>query len=135
MAASAEQIARLRRMVAEPTTATYTDDDLAAYIAAHPLMDANGRKQYVVQALGTTVPPTADPLWVPTYDLNAAAAEVWGEKAAALAANFDVNADGASMALSQKYAHACERARYYRARRAMRTITARPWPPESRETD
>ncbi len=45
MAASAEQIARLRRMVAEPTTATYTDDDLAAYIAAHPLMDANGRKQ------------------------------------------------------------------------------------------
>lgn len=104
MSATPTQIARLRRMIAEPTTAIYSDADLAALIEEYPLLDGNG------------------------YDLNAAAAAVWDEKAAALAERYDVSADGATHALSQKHAHAQAQARHYRARRRPGTIRLRPEP-------
>ena len=40
--ATAAQIARLRRMVAEPTEDPYDDDTLAAYIERYPLLDERG---------------------------------------------------------------------------------------------
>jgi hypothetical protein len=123
MAASAAQVRQLRRMTAEPAEATYTDEDLASYIEAHPLMDANGREQYSSYGRGSTTAPTVNAAWIPTYDLNAAAGDIWAEKAAALAANFDHQADGATISLSQPYEHALAQARYWRSRR--RPLTAR----------
>jgi len=88
MAASAEQIARLRRLVAEPGSTTYSDIALAAVIESHAVSDASGRQPL-------------DASWSPTYDLYAAGAEVWEEKAAAAAGLCDVSVDGTTLSRSQ----------------------------------
>ena len=91
-------------------------------IGAYPLVDLNGVDWYTVDY--TTVPPhqDANTYWMPTYDLNAAAADVWSEKGSALAIKFDFGADGSNYTLSQQYQQALSQARYYRARRSMKTI-------------
>mgnify|MGYP001230945799 CR=1 FL=1 len=128
MAATAAQVAQLRRMVDEPTTATYSDATLAAYIEAHFLMDKRGQEAYYFDE--TTAPPTprVNLSWIPTYDLAAAAVDVWAEKAAILAADFDTNADGASLSRSQAYTQAMAQARYWSSRRKATTITVYPAP-------
>jgi 1,2-phenylacetyl-CoA epoxidase PaaB subunit len=111
MAATPEEIARLRRMTAEPDDSHgYTDAVLAATIERYPLLDADG--------LG----PDSE-WWAEAYDLNAAAADVWSEKAAALVSQFDFNSDGASFTRSQQHAQAAKQQRYYAARRAPGTLT------------
>jgi len=128
MAATAAQIARLRRMVNEPTTTTYSDTTLAEYIEAYPLLDERGEEPYTWDT--ATEPPTKEDNdnWIATYDLAAAAADVWQEKAAAPAEDFDTNADGADLKRSQAYEQCMKQARYYRSRRAVRTITLYPSP-------
>lgn len=64
----AADVQSLRRMVAEPSEATYSDAVLRDIISRYPFQDAAG--------LGPS-----DTGWVPRYDLNAAAADVWDEKA------------------------------------------------------
>lgn len=125
MAATDEQKARLRRMVAEPTSATYSDTTLAGYIERFPLPDSMGRDPYRVSA---ATPPAieANPDWTATYDLNAAAADVWDEKAGAAADKFDFSEDGQSFSRAQLMAHCSDRARYYRARRSVSVIKLRP---------
>lgn len=111
-------IQRLRRMVAEPDDSTYTDTDLQGYVSRYPLLDADG----------------LDPLdedWVPTYDLHAAAADVWEEKAAAVAADFNFAADGARFDRSQIHAQYQAQAQFHRMRRAAKTMTLIAWPEES----
>ena len=122
MAASAAQIAKLRTMIAEPTAATYTDRVLAAMIEAYPLLDELGTKPYIWDY--STTPPTKDEqeTWVPTYDLHAAAAQVWQEKASLLVGGFDFAADGASFSRSQAYEMAMKQSRYHGARRKAGTI-------------
>ena len=126
MSATAAQIQRLRRMTDEPGTADYDDPTVAEYIERYPLMDERGQKPYTYDT--STSPPTEDANedWLPTYDINAAAADVWQEKAAAITEDFDFSADGASYQRSQKYQHALEMAAYYRRKRSMATITQRP---------
>jgi hypothetical protein len=123
MAASAAQISQVRLMcgLAAGDT-TYTDAILTTYIETYPVLDAFGLQWYVWDY--TTYPPHQDVNddWVPSYDLNAAAGDVWSEKAGSLAAKFDFSADGANMSLSQQYQQAQQQARYYRARRAAGTI-------------
>ena len=128
MAATAAQIARLRRMVNEPTSTTYSDTTLAEYIETSPLLDERGQEPFTWDT--TTEPPTkeANDTWFPTYDLAAAAADVWQEKAAAPAEDFDTDADGADLKRSQAYEQAMKQARYYRSRRAVRTIMLYPSP-------
>ena len=109
MAASAADIARLRRMAAEPTTTTYTDAVLSTTIERYPVRDADG------------LAPT-DTDWTATYDLNAAASDVWSEKAAALATAFDFTADGGSFQRSQSAKQAQLMASYYRSRRYARSV-------------
>ena len=104
MSATAEMIAELREYIAEPTTDTYGDDDLAAVIAKYPLIDAGGNE-----------PDAGD--WAPTYDLNAAAANIWGRKASALASMYDFSADGGKFSRSQIYEQAKAQARYYGSKR------------------
>lgn len=118
---------RLRRMVAEPATDTYTDQILADIVALYPCEDARGEAP---QVESETTPGTLEenPDWTPTYDLNAAAADVWAEKAGLLSVDFDFSADGGNYHRSQKYLFMMQQSRYYRARRNPSTITLRPEP-------
>jgi hypothetical protein len=130
MSATAAQIARLRRMVAEPTEDPYDDDTLSEYIERYPLLDERGEQPYTWDT--STEPPTRNDndSWFPTYDLHAAAADVWEEKAAGVADSVDFGADGANYHLSQKYEQAMARVRYHRARRSPTTHTLVKWPEE-----
>ena len=124
MTATAEQIAELRRKIGEPTYDTYSDSVLQGYIERYPLVDASGEAPFIEEDGALFVSNS----WEPTYDLNAAAAAIWGEKAATLAVNYDFSADGASYHRSQAYKQAQEQARYYSARRSIKTVTLRPEP-------
>lgn len=105
MAATAAQIAELRRMVNEPTSDTYDDATLTIYIERYPLIDADGNE------------PTEDD-WTATYNLYAAAADICMEKAATAAAKFDFAADGAQFNLSQSERSLRLLAEQYRAQAA-----------------
>ena len=109
-------------MVAEPTEDTYTDAAIAGYIETYPALDELGALPYTWDT--STPPPTKDinEDWIPTYDLNAAAADIWGEKAAGLVGDFDFSADGGSYQRSQVAAQYQQRERYYRARRKPGTL-------------
>jgi hypothetical protein len=102
-------------MTAEPTDATYTDAALTAVIESKAVSDLRGLQPTVLSF--STTPPTyiANTNWIETYDLNAAAAKVWDEKAAAAACNFDFSADGASYTRSQVIAHYNKMASKYRS--------------------
>ena len=106
---SNETLALFRRMVAEPTAENWADDELSAIIEKYPIADAAGNEP-------------GEPDWTPTYDLNAAAADVWDMKAAALASEFDASADGARVQRSQRYEHALRMAARYRALRVARVV-------------
>lgn len=110
MAATAPQIARLRRMVNEPTDANgYTSLVLAEVIERYPLLDADGYEQ-------------GDTDWVETWDLNAAAHEIWTEKAAPKVDNMDFSADGSTFKQQQQFSNAMKMARHYGARRSPGSI-------------
>jgi hypothetical protein len=105
VAASTTDIATLRRRAAEPSEATYRDEDIAAVIERFPLIDADDNEP-------------DDTNWTATYDLSAAAAELWAEKAMALTGSYDFDADGGSYKRSQAYEQAMKNARYWGKRRA-----------------
>lgn len=123
MSATAEQIAQVRRMVAEPTDAVYSDAQIQSMIESHSLMDVNGIMPYILQSVTTNPINTPNPLWIPTYDLNFAAADIWQEKAGAAAGDYDFSADGAQILRGQVYRNAMQQARFYLSRRSPRTIT------------
>jgi len=110
MAATAGQVAQLRRMTAETTDATYTDADLATYLEAYPTIDADGNA------------PDDDDWDATALDLHSAAAAIWEEKAAAVGGNFDFTADSATFNRSQVFAQYMKQARYHNARRQPGTI-------------
>lgn len=118
MSASAADIAQLRRMTAEPTTTTYSDAVLTTVIEKFPIPDS------------LHFMPEEEDDWTPTYDLNAAAAEVWSEKLAALQGNTDFSADGGNYSDSQKFDQADRMVRFYLSRRSSHTIHLKKWPPE-----
>lgn len=107
--ATTAQRDRVRGMVAEPSTDTYTDDQVDAFIEAYPLPDADG------------LAPTADD-WTATFDLNGAAADIWQEKAALLTGKFDVGTDGNSISRNQLFQNANRMVKLYRARSVVKTI-------------
>jgi hypothetical protein len=132
MAASAAQIARVRRMANEPTTTTYSDDDLAEAIERYPLVDALGRPPY---RTSQTTPPEleANPYWTATYDLSAAASDIWEEKAAVASQDFDFQSAHDRFEQSQVYEQAMKQARHFRARRSWKTVSQRPEPIPTRD--
>ena len=115
MAATAAQIAQVRRQVAEPTTATYSDTLISDAILRYPVPDSFG--VYPVDQDGN-----ANTDWVATFDLASASAEIWQEKAAALASGYDFSADGGTYSRSQAMANAQKMASYYASRRAAKGI-------------
>ena len=93
--------ARLRRMIAEPTDAVYSDDDLESIAERHVITDADGEE---------------------STDYNSAAAEIWGEKAACLAGAFDYSGDGGNMSRSQVFEHCQKMAAYFRSRGGLKIL-------------
>jgi hypothetical protein len=94
-------IARLRRMIAEPTDATYTDADLEGIAERHVITDADGNE---------------------STDYNSAAAEIWGEKAACLAGAFGYSGDGGNLSRSQVFDHCRKMAAYFKSRGGLRLM-------------
>lgn len=122
-------IAQLRRLVAEPTTTTYSDALLTAIIENYPHLDEQGEEPFT---LSSSTPPVHEQNtdWMPTYDLMAAAADVWAEKAAAIANLYDFKADGGDYARSQVYEQYMKNSRYYAARRVPSTVRLHKYPDE-----
>lgn len=118
---SVDLIARLRRLTNEPTVSPYSDELLSSMLAAYPLMDSAGAE------------PTDD-AWLGAWDINRAAADVWEEKAAALAGAIDFAADGASFSRSQAHQHALALVKQFRGRRRVTSVTV-PVYPAPAETD
>jgi hypothetical protein len=131
MTVKAAQIAQMRRMVAEPTATTYSDDLLEDIIELYPTIDELGTMPYYWTQTGGAPTQTANANWIPTYNLNAAAAQIWDEKAAAIANQYDFKADGGDYSRSQAFKHATEQAKYYRSRRGLSTFTLYKSPKES----
>lgn len=125
MAPSADDLARLRRMVNEPDDTTYDDAALSAILARYPLIDVWGNEPTIWQ-LPLTQPPTttANPNWIEAYDAHAAAAEIWEEKASIVAQDYDFTApleDGAYRR-SQVYAQYMALSRRHASRRSASSI-------------
>jgi hypothetical protein len=108
-------------MVAEPTTATYSDAMLVDAIERYPVPDPDD-----------VWPDEAG--WYPTYDLAMAAAEIWSEKATMVAANFDFSADGANFSKSQQYEHFLGQARRWRSLRVPGNYEVMTMPPANAGT-
>ena len=109
MTATEAQISKVRRMSAERTDKNYSDAEIQAIIEAHPLVDPSGY-----------APDQSN--WTATYDLNAAAADIWEEKAGGRTEEHDFSADGGSYSRSQMYEMAMKQSRHYRSRRSPSTI-------------
>ena len=122
MAPTAAQIAELRRMINEPTAATYSDALLTVFIERYPMVDELGEAPFYYTETTTVPTQKANVEWIPTYDLNAAAADIWDEKTAALSVKYDFSADGGNYHVSQAFEQADRMARRYRARRSMKTV-------------
>lgn len=123
MAATVAQIAELKRMIGEDgTDNTYTDDLVQDILESYPVSDADGNE-----------PDESD--WTATYDLHAAAAQIWGEKASAYVCKVDSNMPGGgSYRNSQLLDNALKMERYHKARARARgtRFTAYPKPTEDR---
>jgi len=115
---AAADLVRLRRMVSESGTATYTDTILATTIAEYPIMDVSGERPRLSSGSVNTD-------WTGTYDLASAAADIWNEKAAAIASEFDFDADGLDAKRSQAVTQYMQQAAMWRSRRAARGVA--PW--------
>ena len=131
MTVTAVQIAQMRRMTAEPTASTYSDDLLEDIIELYPTIDELGTMPYYWTQTGGVPTQTTNANWIPTYNLNLAAAQIWDEKAAAISNQYDFKADGGDYSRSQAYKHASEQAKYYRSRRGLSTFKLYKSPKES----
>jgi hypothetical protein len=125
---AAADIAQLRRMVAEPSTATYSDALLGSVIARYPLPDISGEWPYLTSGSANTD-------WTATYDLARAAADVWEEKAATIANYFTFTADGATFNKEEQVRNYERQARKWNSRRAAGAITLQPWPGETLQNE
>ena len=117
-------------MVAEPDHITYSDAIIATYIENYPHMDEQGQEPYT---LSSDTPPEQETNdnWIATYDLHAAAADIWEEKASAVAHKYDFSADGGNYSASNQYEQYMKQARYHRARRLPSTARMHKYPNES----
>ncbi|RRR69565.1 MAG: hypothetical protein EI684_15305 [Candidatus Viridilinea halotolerans] len=129
MTVTAALLTRLRRLVAEPTDATYPDATLHQHLEATVVTEratvAVGRRG----AHGTVAHVRYTPQPV-VYDIHAAAAAIWEEKLAALigAGTYDYQADGQSFHLGQMVQQYQQRVSYHLARRRVKSVRMVPKP-------
>ncbi len=98
-------IEKLKLISAWDTEPTVSEEDLEAVLAGFALPDINGAA------------PDAEE-WIPTYDLTAAASEVWLVKAARAAALTEVDPPGSGILTSKVFDNCLLMARYYRSKRS-----------------
>ena len=129
MTATAVQIAEVRRMTAEPDVTIYNDNLIASFIERYPHIDEQGEEPFT---LSSATPPVHEDNdnWMPTYDLNAASADIWEEKAAAVAHRVDFSADGGNYSMSNQYLQYMAMVRNYRSRRLPSTARMHKSPKE-----
>ena len=128
MTATADMVAELRRMVDEPNNDPYTDVVLGTYIERYPTLDFLGTKPIEVDY--STEPPTLSEKaeWIPTYDLHAAAGDIWQEKSATVAEDYNFTADGSTLSRGDVQEQYMKQSRLHRARRKAGTVTLRVEP-------
>ena len=114
-------VSRLRRYIAEPTAATYTDEELTLLIKESALMDVDGKEP-------------SDPNWNPTYDVFKVASDIWLEKASAVADEFDFDSDGGRFNRSQKVEAYTKQSSYYRSRSKASSLQTKQRPIEKLST-
>jgi hypothetical protein len=93
----------LSNYVAASARPVLSADDLDALLDLYQTPDADGRL-------------VSDDGWVPTWDLNAAAAEGWRWKAGRVAGDFNFSADNASYSKESTMAHCLAMATQYAAK-------------------
>lgn len=125
---TAAMISDVRRKTNELTTAVYSDATLTSIIERYPHMDAWGETPLDSWGL-------VNASWTATYDTNAAAADVWEEKASAVASKFDFTADGGNYSQSQQYEQYMKQCRYFRSRRLPSTVPLIKFPAESQDDE
>jgi hypothetical protein len=115
-------------MIDEPTAATYSDEDLTEYVEAYPTLDVLGTDPLEVDY--NTEPPTISERsgWIPTYDLHAAAADIWLEKSAAVAEDYNFSADGSTLNRGEVQKQYMAHASRHRAMRKPGTVKLRVEP-------
>lgn len=126
MSVSAAMIARVRLLVNEPTNAgNYTDALITAHISRYPCLDERGEKPYTFD---TAEPPAqvANANWIPTYDLYAASADIWAQKAAGVAEQFEFGSDDQSFKRNQIHEQYMKQMRMCLSRRRPTTMTQLP---------
>lgn len=128
MSATDEMVYELRGLIDEPLEDTYSDDDLKTAIEKYPRNDALGTKPFYYN-IGTN-PPTRvqNGSWMPTYDLNCAAADMWLKKATKRAQDFAFSADGGSYSRDQAYQQMMQNYRTFMSRRSPSTVLVWPVP-------
>ena len=124
MSATAAMVLELRRMVDEVASATYEEDTLETYIERYPVLDFLGTKPIEVDT--STSPPTLSENsdWIPSYDLHAAAADIWQEKSATVAEDYNFTADGSTLSRGDVQKQYMQQARYHLSRRTVKTMRA-----------
>lgn len=119
----------VRRYAAELTATTYEDEHIEEIIKRYSLPDRRGSNADYLSTFPLSAAPvyTQNPNWVATYDLHAAAAAIWEEKAAeAAACAMDFRTEGVTVNKSQKFAAYMRMASYHKARRMARAVRMTP---------
>jgi hypothetical protein len=107
-------------MCGETTSTSYRDTDLQQYIATYPIINPDACP---AQILGYVTRNGIDQPVV-TYDLHAAAADIWQEKQASLIASgsWDVSGPGGGFQKSQEEEQHEKQVAYHLARRHAQSI-------------
>ena len=96
---------KLKIMVAWETEPAVSESDLEAVLAAHAIPDAGGN-----------LPDSEE--WTPTYDENAAAAQVWVIKAARASALTEIDPPGSGIVTSKVFDNCMKMSHLFRSKRA-----------------
>lgn len=106
-------LVRLGKMTAATSRPALSEDELGALLDSYRTPDSEGRL-------------VTDSGWVPTYNLNAAAAEGWRWKAAAVVGDFNFSADNASFNKGEVQAKCLEMEKRFAALDHGNSVTAEP---------
>lgn len=119
MSITASMRAELRRMVDEEDHSNgYGDNVLDEIIGQYALLDERGQLPYTYDFSTTPPQREANEDWMPVYDLHAAAAKIWQEKAAKKAELYMFSADGGQFMRNQIHEMAMKQAAFHLSRRA-----------------
>ncbi len=129
MSATDDMVTNIRRMINEPDdTNGYTSDVLKEMIENYPCLDERGEAAYTWNTATTPPSKKTNTDWLATYDLHAAAADVWSEKAGKVSGQYGFTADGGQYQRQQAHKQMMDMVRFHGARRKPTTIRVQQYP-------